>query len=76
MAKKVKPPAKLPESAKYLKSYQTLCAQVASFDEETTKELLELERTGKRRFGILNRLYGRWNVLRTERERNELFGGK
>ena len=42
--------------------------------EERCWELLAMEYKGRKRFGYIQRLYGRANKLRTLRERREWFG--
>ena len=56
-----------------LESTQTLGAGIMLLTENECWELLEYEKSGSRRFTVMNRLYGRATKLRTARERNELF---
>lgn len=42
-------------------------------NEEEAKELLEVERKGQKRQSYLLRIYGRYNTLRTKRERKQLM---
>lgn len=42
--------------------------------EEECWTQLALEKSGKNRLGYLQRLYGRANLLRAQRERREWFG--
>ena len=60
--------------------YENICANNSTLNEEimilSEDELLEalfVERTGKRRTYIINRLYSRFSKLRTHRERLELY---
>ena len=73
---KEKPPAKV-ENTNLLLSWKQLNDKIAELTEQEALELLEQEKAGKRRAGFLLRLHGRYNVMRTARERNELLqGGK
>ena len=67
--KKVKPEA---PSVDLLKSWQGLNKHIKTLTEAEAGDLLEAEKKGKRRLGFLMRLYGRFNTLRTIRERQEL----
>lgn len=55
-----------------LKNWHDLNAHIKELDEKQAWDLLEQEKNGKRRLGFLMRLYGRFNMMRTERERGEL----
>ena len=54
-------------------TWETLNAKIKQLSEEEVEQLLKLERTGQRRTQFLLRLYGRYNTLRTVRERRELM---
>lgn len=60
----------------YLQNWATLNNHVQTLDEATLTALLKQERKGQRRTQFLIRIYGRYNKLRTIRERNELLSGK
>lgn len=47
--------------------------KLAKAKEKDCLTLLEAEKTGKQRVQYLLRIYGRFNVLRTKRERTELL---
>lgn len=55
-----------------LRSWQGLNAHIRELTEVQALSLLEMEKKGKRRLGFLMRLYGRFNTMRTIRERQEL----
>lgn len=57
-----------------LENWATLNARIHECSEEECADLLARERLGKRRATFLLRLYGRFNTLRTTRERQELLG--
>lgn len=56
-----------------LESWKSLNDNIKDLDEDQVKELLDKEREGKKRTQFLLRLYGRYNTLRTIRERKELL---
>ena len=56
-----------------LDNWVTLNSVVMDLEEAQVKALLDLEREGQRRPAFLLRLYGRYNTLRTRRERSELL---
>lgn len=56
-----------------LDNWQALNDGIRSLSEDHVKQLLELEKSGQRRTQFLLRLYGRYNTLRTVRERKELM---
>lgn len=55
-----------------LKNWRTLRTALASTTEEEASQLLQLEKLGQNRPTFLHRIYGRFSVLRSERERREL----
>lgn len=57
----------------YLENWSVLNENVQNLDEETLWKLLQRERKGEKRTQFLIRLYGRYNKLRTVRERKELL---
>ena len=57
-----------------LENWGTLNEWVMQADEKAVKGALEKERKGKRRAQFLLRLHQRYNVLRANRERAQLFG--
>lgn len=58
-----------------LQAWGTLNKEMQKITEEGCAELLKREKKGRRRLSFLLRIYGRFNKLRTQRERNELVGG-
>lgn len=56
-----------------LKNWATLNAVLQDLSEKECEELLTNERNGQRRLQFLLRLYGRYNKLRSQRERNTLI---
>lgn len=56
-----------------LEKWKTLNEGLADLTEDQVWQLLNLERTGQKRLQFLLRLYGRFNILRTDRERKELM---
>lgn len=60
----------------YLENWDTLNSYVQELTEEELKELLLEEKKGQKRLAFLIRIYGRYNKLRTIRERNELITDK
>ena len=63
----------MPKEVDYLSNWSTLNQHVQKLDEATIADLLKKEKKGKRRTQFLLRLYGRFNILRTARERQELI---
>ena len=61
---------------KYLQNWRLLNETLKVATEEQCWELFQLEQNGKHRVQFLIRIYGRYNKLRTTRERNNLAGGK
>lgn len=59
----------------YLETWATLNEHVQTLGEEELWDLLEKERKGEARTQFLIRIYGRYNKLRTIRERKELLAG-
>lgn len=55
-------------------SWLHLNAKLKDANESSCLELLQLEKTYKKRPHFLLRIYGRFNKLRSERERRELLG--
>lgn len=57
-----------------LKTWNSLNTALQSddVDEDECLRLLKIERAGQRRLQFMLRLYGRYNKLRTERERREI----
>lgn len=55
-----------------LKNWSTLNEHLHDLTEQQCSELLKKEKKGKKRVAFLIRIYGRFNTLRTERERLEL----
>ena len=72
-AKAAKAPEPQQDIAQLLNSWQILNKTIGKLTEEECAQLLELEKAGKRRAGFLMRLHGRFNVLRTQRERESLI---
>lgn len=56
-----------------LLSWALLNQKLVTATEKECKELLQREKKGERRISFLLRIYGRWNKLRTTRERNEIM---
>lgn len=56
-----------------LENWASLNDSIMELEEAQVQRLLEQERTGQRRPAFLLRLYGRFNTLRTKRERTELL---
>lgn len=54
-------------------TWDELNAKLRTVDEKECERLLRAERAGKARTQYLLRIYGRFNVLRTERERREML---
>lgn len=59
---------------KPLDNWQALNAHVQTMDEQELQKLLKKEQMNKNRMQFLIRIYGRYNKLRTIRERKELIG--
>lgn len=59
----------------YLDNWDVLNKNVMDLDEPTLKKLLKQEMKENKRTQFLLRLYGRYNILRTERERKEVIAG-
>ncbi len=57
-------------------SWRDLNKKLKTATEEQCAEMLKKEKKGPKRLQHLLRIYGRFNKLRTNRERIELFGGK
>lgn len=60
------------EVDKALGSWLALNKFLRTAKETQCNILLEFERKGKRRINYMLRIYGRYNVLRSDRERREL----
>lgn len=58
-----------------LETWADLRKALGKATEEECQQLLDLEKEGKNRPTFLARIYGRYNMLRAERERRELAGG-
>lgn len=58
-----------------LENWSVLNKGLHKLNEEDLIKLLQAEKKGKRRVQFMIRIYGRFNRLRTERERSELLGG-
>lgn len=56
-------------------NWRDINKKIMEMNEEELKKLLETEQQNKKRIQYLLRIYGRYNTLRTERERNELAAG-
>ena len=56
-----------------LRDWKKFAYAVKDMTEEECNALLEVEKKGYRRIPYLVRLYGRMNLLRTKRERDELI---
>jgi hypothetical protein len=63
---------KMSELKAALKSWQALNKALPSMNEGALIMLMKLEQRQKKRLMFLLRIYGRFSVVRTERERNEL----
>ena len=59
-----------------LQNWAVLNTHLTKLSEKECAELLKREKKGKKRFNFLLRIYGRYNRLRTVRERAELMRGK
>jgi hypothetical protein len=59
-----------------LENWQTLNESVMKLNEEQLEALLEEEKRGQQRVQFLLRLYGRFNKLRSIRERSSFLKGK
>lgn len=59
-----------------LDNWVELNAAVMDMAESQVKALLKIEVEGQMRPQFINRLHGRFNVLRRQREQAELFAGK
>lgn len=59
----------------YLANWSVLNEHLQELDEETVLKLLKREMKGERRSQFLIRLYGRYNMERTKRERREVMAG-
>lgn len=57
-------------------SWLDLNARLKDANEKSCEELLQIEKTYKKRPHFLLRIYGRFNKLRSERERRELLGAE
>lgn len=57
----------------YLENWAILNDNIKRLPENEVKKLLDKERKGLKRTQFLLRLYGRYNTLRTLRERKELM---
>lgn len=60
----------------HLENWTNLNLALRSIDEAQAKKLLSKEREGKKRINFLLRIYGRYNRLRSDRERRELLQQK
>ena len=58
-----------------LKDWNVLNKYVQELTEDELKILLDKEKKGLRRVSFMIRIYGRYNKLRTQRERENLFRG-
>lgn len=56
-----------------LRSWEALNTWLRSAKEEQCRQLLHVEKSSKRRSAFLLRIFGKYNRLRTERERRELM---
>ena len=67
-------PAKAAEMISiYLKDWRYLNHHLGELREDQVLELLNIERAGRRRANILERLHARYCRLRTDRERMEIM---
>lgn len=57
-----------------LASWRTMRQALETATEAQCLEMLDAERKGENRATFLMRIYGRYSMLRTERERRELLG--
>ena len=57
-----------------LNDWRTLNNVLYEFREDQVLAMLEVEKTGKRRRNVLERLHARYNSLRVARERIEVLG--
>lgn len=58
-----------------LKNWEAVNIFMLSATEKEAAQLLEAEKVGAARLSVLMRIYGRFNKLRTRRERSELLKG-
>lgn len=56
-------------------TWRSLNDQLNNMSEEEVLELLNKERAGSRRATLLERLHQRYTILRSARERAEIFSG-
>lgn len=56
-----------------LQNWTNLNLALRSVDEVSAKKLLDAEKKGKQRIQFMLRIYGRYNRLRSDRERRELL---
>lgn len=56
-----------------LDNWKALNTRIKTISEEECEQLLTLERQGEARPQFILRIYGRYNTLRTLRERKELM---
>lgn len=68
----VKKPSLCDKHAETLRTWRTLEEAVMQCDEPTLKELLEAEKQGKGRRLFLQRIFGRYTMVRAARETREL----
>lgn len=61
---------------KALANWRALTDALAEATEEQCKLLLDYERDNANRPTFIQRIYGRYNVLRDERERREMTGSQ
>lgn len=61
------------DEVNYLATWATLNRYVQGLDEQTLQALLKKEQKGEARTQFLIRIYGRYNKLRTIRERKEIL---
>lgn len=59
----------------YLENWSVLNTHLQGLDEDTVRKLLKREMKVGKRTALLLRLYGRYNILRTDRERKEIIAG-
>jgi hypothetical protein len=62
-----------PDAKEALNTWDSMLAYVKQADEAELWSLLGDERNGQRRANFMIRIYGRAQLLRSERERRELF---
>lgn len=60
--------------ASELENWRSLVDALPDADEAKCEALIKEERDNQNRPTFINRIYGRYNVLRSERERRELTG--